>query len=225
MQNILDIIQHFLDLVRHHNVHDLIREIGYWFYPITFVWTALEGETFVIFAALAAQRGFLNIWALFASAWFGSFFGDQIYFFLGRKYGTRIIARYPKLQPKLNKVFGWLEKYATVYILSYRFMYGIRNVSGVAVGMSKLPWRKFVWLNLLASFLWSLAFCGAGYLFGDVIARFGRHKDEVVDYSVREIMLSALVLFALVIIIRLLFLQWQRKREEQLSQKNQDVQK
>jgi len=200
--------------VRHNDIRVLVREIGLWFYLITFIWTALEGETFVIFAALASQRGYLNIWALFFAAWMGSFFGDQIYFLLGRKYGTKIIARSPKIKPRLDKVLGWLEKYATAYILSYRFMYGVRNISGVAVGMSKLPWRKFVWLNLLAAFIWSTAFCGAGYLFGDVIAHLGRRKDEVVTYNVREIMLLVLLLFALIVALRMLYLHWKKNSEQ-----------
>ncbi len=184
-------------------VLDLIKEYHEWFYLITFVWTALEGETFVIFAALAAQKGYLNIAALFGSAWLGSFFGDQMFFFAGRFFGARITARYPGIKPKLDKALGWLEKYATFFVLSYRFMYGIRNVSGIAIGMSRLPWKKFVWLNLAAAFIWAAAFCGAGYLFGDVIKKLGKQKEEVVDYSVREFMLVALGVFAIVIIIRL----------------------
>ncbi|NTU77005.1 MAG: DedA family protein [Alphaproteobacteria bacterium] len=196
------------------HVLELIRQHGDWFYLLTFVWTALEGETFVIFAALAAQHGLLNIGALFSAAWMGSFLGDQVFFFLGRRFGTRIIRRFPRLQPKLDKAFSLLEKYATVYILSYRFMYGIRNISGIAIGMSRLPWRRFALLNIIASFVWAFAFCGAGYLFGDVIEHLGRRKEEVVDYSVREFMLAALGIFSLIIISRLAVLYWQRRKVE-----------
>ncbi len=147
----------------------------------------------------------------------GSFCGDQVFFFLGRRYGTRIIARFPRLEPRLNKVFGLLEKYATAFVLSYRFMYGVRNISGLAIGMSKLPWRRFVWLNAIAAALWAAAFCGAGYLFGDVIEHLSRRKEEIedkVNWGVREFMLVVLALAIFAIIMRLLFLRWQRKRIE-----------
>ena len=36
------------------DVNQLIAEHGAWFYPITFLWTFLEGETFVIFAGAAS---------------------------------------------------------------------------------------------------------------------------------------------------------------------------
>lgn len=193
-------------------VLNLIHQHGDLFYLITFVWTALEGETFVIFAALAAQRGFLNIGGLFAAAWLGSFFGDQVLFLVGRVFGTRILARFPKLKPKTDKVLKTLEKYAVVFILSYRFMYGLRNISSIAVGLSHLSWRRFAFLNFSAAFIWALAFCGAGYVFGNVIEHLGRRKNEVVVYSVRELMLTALGLFILIIVTRVVFLRRQARK-------------
>ena len=51
--------------------------------------------------------------------------------------------------------------------------------------------------NCIAAFIWAAAYAGFGYLFGDVIGHMHR-KEQVVDYSVREVTLSVLALFALV---------------------------
>lgn len=184
------------------HINSLIQENGDLFYLITFIWTALEGETFVIFAGLAAQRGLLDIRLLFLCAALGSMFGDQIFFFIGRHFGRRIVRRYPSLQPKLEKVFATLEKYSTSFILSYRFMYGVRNISALAIGMSKLTWKRFFVLNGIASFLWSFIFCGGGYLFGDIMERFGFGDEESVNFEVRNLMIVALGLFALIVALR-----------------------
>ncbi len=184
------------------HVIDLIREHGEMFYLITFIWTALEGETFVIFAGLAAQRELLDFRALFFAAAFGSMFGDQIMFFVGRYFGPRVVRRYPKIKPKLDKILAALEKYSTSFILTYRFMYGLRNVSALAVGMSHLSWRRFSLLNAVASFLWAFTFCGAGYLFGDILERMGIGDEEMVNIEVRVIMLFALFVFLLVVLLR-----------------------
>jgi hypothetical protein len=63
-----------------HQIQDLIHQYHDLFYLITFVWTALEGETFIVFAGLAAQKGVLNVWFLFLAAWLGSMCGDQFFF-------------------------------------------------------------------------------------------------------------------------------------------------
>lgn len=192
------------------DVRLLIQHHGDAFYLITFLWTALEGETFVIFAGLAAQKGMLNVWLLFLAAWLGSFCGDQIFFFTGRRYGIRILDHLPKLKPAVDRSLGWLARHAAVFILAYRFMYGIRNISGVAIGMSKLSWQKFMLWNAIAAFIWAAAFVGFGYLFGDVIGHM-HHKTQVVEGNVRQVMLSALGLFAFIVAFRLI-IWWRQKK-------------
>ncbi len=186
------------------HVLDLIQQHGDLFYLITFIWTALEGETFVIFAGLAAHRDFLRLDMLFFCAALGSMFGDQCCFFLGRFFGRRVVTRYPSLQPKLERIFGFLEKNDTTFILSYRFMYGVRNVSALAIGMSQITWHRFTALNACASFLWAFVFVGAGFLFGDVMQRLGIADEETVNFEVRGFMIAVLSLFVLIIGIRYL---------------------
>lgn len=195
-----------------HQVHELIQQYGDLIYLVVFIWTALEGETFVIFAGFFAQKGMVNVWALFMSAWLGSMFGDQVFFFLGRRFGTRILEHLPKLKPSVDRALGWLQKYAVIFILTYRFMYGLRNVSGVAVGLSHLPWKKFAIWNAVAAFIWAVAFVGFGYLFGDISGRMNRSKQEAVETSVHDITLSVLTLFVFIIGLKLAFMYWQRIR-------------
>ncbi len=109
----------------------------------------------------------------------------------------------------MERAIGWLEKYAVAFILSYRFIYGLRNVSGVAVGLSHIPWKKFAVWNAIAAFVWALSFAGFGYLFGDLFAHL-HHKQEAVSGGVRQIMLSMLGLFALVIIAKLVAIRCQQ---------------
>jgi membrane protein DedA with SNARE-associated domain len=163
------------------DVNQLIAEHGAWFYPITFLWTFLEGETFVIFAGAAAQQGHLSLSWLIAAAWLGSFAGDQFYFFIGRRYGQRILARFPKHRGSVDIALGFLRRYNTWFILSFRFIYGIRNVSSFAMGTSGLSYVRFLALNFLAAGMWSLSFAGVGYLLGhafeamlgDLVKQFG----------------------------------------------------
>ncbi len=204
------------------HIHSMIQENGDLFYLITFIWTALEGETFVIFAGLAAQRGLLDIHILFLCAALGSMFGDQVFFFIGRYFGRRVVHRFPKIVPKLEKIFVLLEKHAASFILSYRFMYGVRNISALAIGMSQLTWKRFATLNAAASFLWSFIFCGGGYLFGDIMERFGFGDEESVNFEVRNLMIAALGLFVLVALLRYFHVKHQAEKEKDQVKQDED---
>jgi membrane protein DedA with SNARE-associated domain len=221
MNGLIDFFREHGLAMNHEQLMFLIQEHSGFFYLVTFVWTALEGETFVIFAGLAAQRELLNVYLLFLSAALGSMFGDQVMFFVGRIYGRKIVHRFPRLVPKLQKIFDALEKYSVSFILSYRFMYGVRNVSALAIGMSQISWRHFASWNAIASFLWSFSFVGVGFLFGDLMERFGFGDEDSVNFEVRNLMLAILGLFLLIVVFRV-FHARRQAREEAQEQTKQD---
>lgn len=152
---------------------DWIAGYGDWFYLVTFLWTFLEGETFVIFAGIASTPavGILRLDYLIACAWAGSFLGDNLYFYLGRRFGHRIIARFPRLKPGTDVALELLRKYKTGFILSFRFIYVVRNFSSFACGMSDIFWPRFMALNFVAAGVWACAFAGAGYILGEVFTK------------------------------------------------------
>src|SRR5438045_4433799 len=140
------------------DLNHLIAQHGAWFYPIAFVSTFLEGETVILCAGFAAAQGLLDPYLLLGAAWLGSFAGDQCYFWLGRNFGNRLLDRFPRWRPGVGRALHWLERYNTGFILSFRFIYGVRNFSSFALGLSAIDWRRFLKLNLLAAGLWAARF-------------------------------------------------------------------
>lgn len=155
------------------HIAHLVKEYDYLFYALTFGWTFLEGETFVIFAgalSVLTPEGFssppINIYILIAAAWIGSFCGDQVYFLLGRKFGKRILRRFPRIEGGVQLAIDMLHKYHTIFILTYRYMYGVRNFASLGMGMSGLSWPRFASLNFISAFIWANSFAWGGYALG-----------------------------------------------------------
>ena len=177
------------------NIDQLIAEYGTYSYLIAFIWTFLEGETFVLFAGFAAAQGLLNPILLLVTAWLGSFAGDQAYFWIGRHFGLGILNRFPRWRYGVETALRWLERYNTGFILSFRFIYGIRNLSSFALGMSAIRWQRFLSLNFLAAGLWAASFIAAGYFLGHAF-------HAVLGHLVRSfslVMLGAFVVFAVAV--------------------------
>src|ERR1700691_1755965 len=101
-----------------------ILEYGAWSYLITFLWTFFEGETFVLLAGFAAARGALSAPILIVAAALGSFAGDQCYFWIGRHFGLRLMARRPAWRARVDGALGWLKRYDAAFILTFFFFYG-----------------------------------------------------------------------------------------------------
>jgi len=148
------------------DINQLIAHNGACFYAIVFIWTFLEGETVVLFAGFAAAQGLVDPILLFTAAWLGSFSGDQCYFWLGRRFGARLLDRFPRWRHGVDSALHWLERYDTGFILSFRFIYGVRNFSSFALGVSAVRWNRFLRLNFLAAGVWAASFVGVGYFLG-----------------------------------------------------------
>ncbi len=147
---------------------DLIRQHGDAAYSFMFAYAASHSLLLTLFAGYAAHSGALGFGTLILVCWFGSFTGDVIRFWIGRRFGTRWLGRFPRLERTVHTAVQLANRHYVWMILFHRYPHGIRGVAGVAYGMSRLPWSIFLALNFAAAGLWSCAIVSAGYAFGQV---------------------------------------------------------
>ena len=148
---------------------DLAQLVQTWGYPVVFLGTLLEGETVLLLAGLAAQAGYLELQWVMATAWAGAVTGEQIWFFVGRRHGERLLERFPRLRPGAERVRALLARHHLPVILSLRFLYGLRTVGPIVLGSSPVPWARFTALDFAAAVVWAVAVASAGYAFGQVL--------------------------------------------------------
>ena len=77
---------------------DLIRQHGDAAYSIMFAYAASHSLLFALFAGYAAHSGALQLGTLILVCWFGSFAGDALRFWIGRRFGTRWLGSFPRLE-------------------------------------------------------------------------------------------------------------------------------
>lgn len=135
-------------------------------YIIILVGTFLEGETIVVMAGFLAHRGYLAFPLVVIAALAGTFAGDQLYFFIGRRKGMRYLETRPSWKMKSERVVRLIQRHQTLVILLFRFIYGARTITPFLIGASRVRPVKFIFLNALGGLAWALAVAGLGYTFG-----------------------------------------------------------
>jgi membrane protein DedA with SNARE-associated domain len=145
---------------------DLLSQYGY---IALFAGCLLEGETLLLLAGLAAHGGYLSLPIVIAVAFVGGALGDQVGFFIGRRYGGSLLERWPSLSPPAARVRRLIDRHSALLIIGVRFMYGLRLVGPVVIGMSDVPAWRFVVFNLIGAAIWAVAVSCAGYFFGHAI--------------------------------------------------------
>lgn len=138
-------------------------------YVAVFVGTLIEGETILLAAGFAAHRGLLHWPVVLAVAFAGATLGDQLAFLLGRWKGAALLARFPALAQHVPRIHALLEHHRVAFILSVRFLYGLRIAGPIVLGTSSVPRLHFAALNTIGAAIWTLVITGIGYYFGVVM--------------------------------------------------------
>lgn len=145
-------------------MEEFLRNYGY---LAVFLGSTIEGELILMTAGYFAYTGVLDLKWVMLYAFLGTLIADQACFYVGRFYGPKLLDKFPKLKTKSKKVFMLLHKYKSLFILSFRFIYGIRIASPIIIGASQMNPRFFSVLNVPAALVWAVVIAAVGYVFGE----------------------------------------------------------
>lgn len=129
----------------------------------------VEGEPFALAGGVLAHRHWLPLHGAMLAAITGSCLVDQFWFHLARHVRHGRMVRSIVTRPAFQRSLALIERHPVVFILLFRFAYGLRAITAVAVGASRMPTRQFVLLNIVAASVWGVGFTWLGYRAGPVL--------------------------------------------------------
>ena len=174
----------------------------------------LPGETMLVTASIyAGTRHGLDIRAVIAVAAAAAILGDNLGFFVGRRYGEAVLRR---LGPRLGlderkQVLGQylFKRYGAAIVFFGRFVALLRTFAALLAGINRLPPLAFFCWNAAGGLTWATLFGLGGYLAGKGIERvagpvgyaalalalvgavlvwrfYKRHEEQLLDDAERE---------------------------------------
>lgn len=148
------------------NLINLLKEYGY---IILFFWSILEGETGLVMAGVLSHTGDMNLYLAILVAAIGGFIGDQIYFYLGKFNKRWVLKELKAHRGKFARARILLRKYGISVIFIQRFIYGMRTIIPMAIGISGYDPKKYAIVNLISAFIWASITIIPSYIFGEEI--------------------------------------------------------
>lgn len=163
----------------------LLIDYKYW---IVVGGALVEGEVLLLIAGMAAYNGYLSLYMVMLISFLGAVFHDHLLFFIGRFAGAKLFRRFPTIRSKSDRVFRLLHKYQNLFILGFRFVYGIRTITPIIVGTSPISLAKYSSLTVLAGIVWAVSISYLGYAFAamisEVITYFHRYQGYLTVFVV-----------------------------------------
>ncbi len=143
-----------------------LREYGY---VILFLWSIAEGEMGLVMAGIMAHTGDMLYFESIFVAGLGGFAGDQIYFYIGRFNKGLIQSKLYTQRRKFAIAHLLLKKYGWPIIFMQRYMYGLRTIIPMSIGITKYSAKKFALINLISAWVWAAITITPAYFYGEEI--------------------------------------------------------
>ncbi len=134
-----------------------------------FLGAGFEGQSAVILGGFLARQHILHLWLVLLAATAGSGLVDHLLFVAGRRFRTHRWVVRATQQAAFARALGFIEKYPISYTLAFRFIFGLRVASPIAIGVTQVPTWRFTILNILGAIIWATAFTMAGFIFGEAL--------------------------------------------------------
>jgi membrane protein DedA with SNARE-associated domain len=153
---------------------DLVQHAGY---LIVFLGVGIEslglpvpGETVLVIGAVLAGQGHLEPAGVAAAGFLGATLGDNTGYYVGRRWGRRLIATRPLRRVydprRLAAAERFFERHGWTAVFFGRFIAILRIFAGPLAGMHHMPWRTFLLSNAAGAAVWVGTVVAVGLLIG-----------------------------------------------------------
>ncbi|MEJ2215798.1 MAG: dephospho-CoA kinase [Gemmatimonadota bacterium] len=136
-----------------------------------FIGLLLPAEATVLLAAFLAEEGVFSLEEIAVATVAGAFIGDQIGYVLGRTnrlYIGRRSRRASALRIQYQSVVTDLfRRHSAAAVTVGRFISFVRTLMPWVAGVTRIPYRRFVFYDLLGVLGWSTASVALGFLVGE----------------------------------------------------------
>lgn len=128
------------------------------------------GDTAMITAGILAANEGLSILLVIAAGTVGGILGDNLFYFLGRRFGPRLADRVlhgERGKDLYRRARRQISTRGITIVIVGRFVPGGRSVTTFACGTVSYPYRRFLLGDSFAAFAWATYTALLGYLGGN----------------------------------------------------------
>jgi len=139
--------------------------IGLFLYSLGGGFVALLG------AGVLSFLGKMDLSTSIAVAFIANALGDILLVYLARYQKSMMMDGLHKHKRKLALAHIYMKKYGSWIILIQKFLYGIKTLIPIAIGLTKYDFKKFIVLNVGSSAIWALAVGFGSFYSGGVLVK------------------------------------------------------
>lgn len=146
----------------------------YIIYIIIVAIACAEGPILSLLFGVLIKLGYFSLLPVYAALMIGDLIGDIAWYYIGRYWGHSFIKKYGKYfsiteqaVAKVEKIFH-KNKHSILFLSKISNGLGFALVTLMTAGMVRIPFWKYLSINIVGQFVWSGLLIGIGYFFGNL---------------------------------------------------------
>ncbi|MBI2612933.1 DedA family protein [Candidatus Kaiserbacteria bacterium] len=131
----------------------------------------------------------------------GELGGDILWYWLGRRYGDTFVARFGRYvgvtEEAVSSAKKLFENHHDMIIFSSKLTSGLGfgSVIMFTAGLSRVPFRRYMMLNIAGQFLWTAGLISIGYFLGHIYLKVGNAFEKVALFALIVLIVASLIGF------------------------------
>ena len=150
-------------------MEDMLSNLVTYGYIGLFLYSLGGGFVALMAAAVLASQGKMDLSLAMGIAFVANFIGDTLLFYMARYHKDEMKVYFKKHRRKLALAHILMKKHGTWVIYLQKFVYGIKTLIPLAIGITKYPFMQFTLHNFIAAIVWTLVVGVGSFLAGNMI--------------------------------------------------------
>ena len=137
-------------------MEDILTSLSTYGYIILAFYSFGGGMVALIGAGILSSMGKMDIGTSIMIATVANFIGDTVLFYLSQTNKKEVTGYMTKHKRKIAYTNLLMRKYGWLAVFLQKYIYGVKTLVPIVMGLTKYDFKKFVTLNFFASIVWGL---------------------------------------------------------------------
>jgi len=147
----------------------MLNNLSTYGYIVLFLYSLGGGFVALLGAGVLSFMGKMDLSLSIAIAFTANFIGDSLMFYMSRYHKKEMMEYFKKHRRKLAFSHLLLKRRGSWIIVIKKFIYGLKTLVPLAVGLTKYDFWKFSLYNAIGALIWAVVVGGLSYLFGGAL--------------------------------------------------------
>lgn len=159
-------------------MEEILSSLTTYGYIILFAYSFGGGMVAIIAAGVLSYAGKMDLTTSIVIAAIANAVGSAFLFYMGR-YNKKGLMPYIKAhRRKLALSHILMKRYGDKIIFIQKFIYGLKTLVPMTIGLTKYPQVKFHTINTISATLWAVILGIGSYMAGDILMRVAAYFSE-----------------------------------------------